>query len=74
MGNLQKSKNLLQNLVIKQKMYYNFHVFEKPLAQKIYICKNNCKTFYKQMLFERKTENVQFPYEGVCNKNLWQTS
>ena len=71
MANLQKSKYLLQNLVIKQKKNCancnKLYTSEKPLTQQIQISKKIFK-FLKPKCVSRKAENVHIPLECVCGK------
>ena len=70
MAHLQKSKYLLRNLVIKQKL--------RRLQQVIHVLKaidpanSNLKLqiskFLNLNVYSRKTENVQIHFKGVCAK------
>jgi len=70
MANFQKSKYLLQNLVIKQKKRRKITLIAKKYtllkSQQIQMCRNICKIF-KTCVF-KKTENVQISSKGVCAK------
>ena len=71
LANLQKFKYLLRYLVIKQKMCKNLHIFEKPLTQRIQMCKNICK-----MYIQEKLKLCKFPskaYVQICAKFLCKT-
>ena len=80
---LQKSKYLLRNLVVKQKMCKNkcancnnLYIFKKPLTQLIQMCKNNAKLLKPKCVF-KKNENVHITFKGVrakiCAKFLCKT-
>ena len=65
LANLQKFKYLLRYLVIKQKMCKNLHIFEKPLTQRIQMCKNICK-----MYIQEKLKMCKFPSKAYVQKSV----
>ena len=71
MANLQKSKYLLRNLIIKQKMHTkncaNYTFLKSPWPSE-FKCANNLQKYKNLNVCLRKTENVQIPFKGVCAK------